>query len=225
MQGDLTRQTTGAVRVAPPRSVEQHPCSTCRFDYQGLICIIGIQESDMNQSLEQRLFALEQILEAVEDSTIPLSDLFKRIQRFAVDIQDPVLELWMHLELYYGARDPFVVKFPEEIRGRVGDLSLDARSIGEYWSEILGPLLAEPYYERARRTGGVLVVPLPIHDIETVLSRPPTSDLVERMYWRVLKNVYNRLRNSVHSYLLELYRETLDSLKKLPPKPPLGFGS
>lgn len=177
----------------------------------------------MKQRLEQRLLQLEQILKAAEDSSIPLSDVFKRIQKFAVDIQDPVLELWMHLELYYRAKDPFVLKFPEEIRGRAGDLSINARSLGEYWAEMLGPLLAEPYYQRVRRSGGVLVVPLPIYDIETVLGQPPTNDLVEGMYRRVLKNVYARLRNSIHSYLLEVYRKTLGSLERLPPKPPLGF--
>jgi len=180
----------------------------------------------MKQSLEQRLLQLEEILEAVEDSSIPLSDLFKRIEKFAVNIQDPVLELWMHLELHYRAKDPLVLKFPKEIRRRAGDLSINARSLGEYWTEILGPLIAEPTeFQKARRPGGTLVVPAPIYDIETVLSQSATSDLVEGMYRRVLKNVYNRLRNSVHSYLLELYRETLDSLKKLPPKPPLGFRS
>jgi len=178
----------------------------------------------MEQALRRRLSRLTELLDALEDSNKPLSDVFKSVQRFAIDIKDPALELWMHLELNYRLHDPFVRRFPGDVRMRVGELSIEARSYGNYWTDLLGPYLAAPdALERAKRPGGSLAEARPIHEIEATLAAPSSGDPIAEMYRHALQNVYNRLRNSVHEYLLEVYRDSLESLSKLPPKTPLGF--
>lgn len=130
----------------------------------------------------------------------------------------------MHIELNYRAHDPYVRRFPQEVRKRVAYLTLEARSYGNYWTDLLGPYLAAPdEFRKAKRTGGNLHEGRPIHEIETTLAAPTPEDPIGKMSRHVLQNIHNRIRNSVHQYLLELYRDCIENLNKLPPKPSIGF--